>query len=38
MGYLNKSNFSQNVSSGKKVEIKLKLDEILFKLRNLTKL
>ena len=36
--YLNKSNFSNNVTSNKKVEIKLKLDEILFKLRKLTKL
>ena len=35
---LKKSNITQNVTSSKKVEIKLKLDEILFKLRNLTKL
>ena len=33
-----KSNINQNVTPSKKVEIKLKLDEILFKLRNLTKL
>ena len=33
-----KSNITQNVISSKKVEIKLKLDEILFKLRDLTKL
>ena len=33
-----KSNITQNVTPSKKVEIKLKLDEILFKLRNLTKL
>ena len=35
---LKKSNITQNVTPSKKVEIKLKLDEILFKLRNLTKL
>ena len=35
---LKKSNINQNVTPSKKVEIKLKLDEILFKLRNLTKL
>ena len=33
-----KSNITQNVISSKKVEIKLKLDEVLFKLRDLTKL
>ena len=33
-----KSNITQNVTPSKKVEIKLMLDEILFKLRNLTKL
>ena len=32
------SNITQNVISSKKEEIKLKLDEILFKLRDLTKL
>ena len=35
---LKKSNITQNVTPSKKVEIKLMLDEILFKLRNLTKL
>ena len=35
---LNKSNITKNITPNKKVEIKLKLDEILFKLRNLTKL
>ena len=35
---LKKSNITQNITPSKKVEIKLKLDEILFKLRNLTKL
>ena len=35
---LKKFNITQNVTSSKKIEIKLKLDEILFKLRNLTKL
>ena len=35
---LKKYNITQNVTPSKKVEIKLKLDEILFKLRNLTKL
>ena len=35
---LKKSNITQYVTPSKKVEIKLKLDEILFKLRNLTKL
>ena len=35
---LKKSNITQNVTSSSKAEIKLKLDEILFKLRNLTKL
>ena len=35
---LKKSYIIQNVTPSKKVEIKLKLDEILFKLRNLTKL
>ena len=35
---LKKSNITQNVTPSKKVEIKLKLDGILFKLRNLTKL
>lgn len=34
----NKSNITQNLMPGKKLEIKLKLDEILIKLRNLTKL
>ena len=33
-----KSNITQNVISSKKEEITLKLDEILFKLRDLTKL
>ncbi len=33
-----KSNITQNVISSKKAEIKLKLDEVLFKLRDLTKL
>ena len=33
-----KSNITQNIISSKKAEIKLKLDEILFKLRDLTKL
>ena len=32
------SNITQNIISSKKAEIKLKLDEILFKLRDLTKL
>ena len=31
------SNITQNIISSKKAEIKLKLDEILFKLRDLTK-
>ena len=35
---LKKSNITQKVTSSSKAEIKLKLDEILFKLRNLTKL
>ena len=35
---LKKSNITQNITPSKKIEIKLKLDEILFKLRNLTKL
>ena len=35
---LKKSNITQNITPSKKVEIKLKLDEILFKLRDLTKL
>ena len=35
---LKKSNIIQNVISSKKAEIKLKLDEILLKLRDLTKL
>ena len=35
---LKRSNISQNVISNNKIEIKLKLEEILFKLRNLTKL
>ena len=35
---LKKSNITQNFTPNKKVEIKLKLDEILFKLRNLTTL
>ena len=35
---LKNSNITQNVTPSKKVEIKLKLDGILFKLRNLTKL
>ena len=35
---LKKSNITQKITPSKKVEIKLKLDEILFKLRNLTKL
>ena len=39
MAFNNKtSNITQNVISSKKVEIKLKLDEILLKLRDLTKL
>ena len=33
-----KSNITQNVISSKKAEIKIKLNEILFKLRDLTKL
>ena len=33
-----KSSIAQNIISSKKAEIKLKLDEILFKLRDLTKL
>ena len=33
-----KFNITQNIISSKKADIKLKLDEILFKLRNLTKL
>ena len=33
-----KSNITQNIISSNKADIKLKLDEILFKLRNLTKL
>ena len=32
-----KSNITQNIISSKKAEIKVKLDEILFKLRDLTK-
>ena len=35
---LKKSNITQNVTSSSKAEIKLKLDEILFKLIDLTKL
>ena len=35
---LKKSYITQNVTPSKKVEIKLKLEKILFKLRNLTKL
>ena len=35
---LKKSNITQYITTSKKVEIKLMLDEILFKLRNLTKL
>ena len=35
---LKKSNITQKVTSSSKAEIKLKLDEILFKLKNLTKL
>ena len=35
---LKKSNITQNVTPSKKVEIKLKLDELLIKLRNLTRL
>ena len=35
---LKKSNITQKITPSKKVEIKLRLDEILFKLRNLTKL
>ena len=34
---LKKYNFNQNATPDQKVEIKLKLDNILFKLRNLTK-
>ena len=33
-----KSNITQNIISSKKAEFKLKLDEVLFKLRDLTKL
>ena len=33
-----KSNITQNLISSKKAEIKIKLDEILFKLRDLKKL
>ena len=35
---LAKSNITANITSSKKAEIKLKLDEVLFKLRDLTKL
>ena len=35
---LKKSDITQNITPSKKLEIKVKLDEILFKLRNLTNL